>query len=165
MYTEVDITFDDLTVNGVQVHVNVTVYDAAGTDANLRTNLNTSKNQKLEDGTYVDRYDGTLYTEGNNSATIGVDGKNTYYGAHGGETITLGIRLVIKDVTNDAGETVKAAYFEYYLNGEYAGEFECAKIKNYKALDLSTAYIGYMSVNTVTACADDVIIDNVSFSK
>ena len=166
MYTEVDLTFDELTANGVQVHVNATVYDSAGTNVALRTNLYTRVNEKLEDGTFVDRHNGYLYTEGNNSAHIGVDGNVSYYGSHGGETITLGIRLVIKDVTDDAGETVKAAYFEYYLNGEYAGEFECAKIKGYKTnLDVSSLYIGYVSVNTVTACADDVIIDNVMFSK
>ena len=174
MYTEVDLTFDELTANGVQIHVNATVYDAAGTNVALRTNLYTRVNEKLEDGTFVDRNNGYLYTEGNNSAHIGIDGETTYFGAHGGETITLGIRLVKKDVTTETtdenGETTttttQAAYFEYYLNGEYAGEFECAKIKSYKAnLDVSSLYIGYMSVNTVTACADDVIIDNVMFSK
>ena len=173
-YTEIDLAFDDLTVNGVQVHVNATVYDAAGTNVALRTNLFTMVNEKLEDGTYRERYDGYLYTEGNNSAAINVDGKTSYYGAHGGETITLGIRLVVKDVTTETtdenGEvtttTTQAAYFEYYLNGEYAGEFECAKIKNYKtALDVSSLYIGYVGVHTVTACTDDVVIDNVSFSK
>ena len=91
------------------------------------------------------------------SDDLSEDGAPSYFSCHDGETNTLGIRLVIRD---------GAAYLEYYLNGEYAGELACASFDKYKdTLDLDSAYLGYMSANTVTANCDDIIIDNVSFSK
>ena len=157
MYAEVDFTFESMSTDQVQLHFNVSIKDKNGLDLSLRTNLFTRRYVAKEDGTTEEVYNGYIYAEGKRDVWASVDGVPSYFSCHDGETNTLGIRLVIRD---------GAAYLEYYFNGEYAGELAVASFDKYKnTLDLDSAYLGYLSANTVTANCDDIIIDNVSFSK
>ena len=158
---ELDLGFETLTMNGVQVHVNVDLKDAAGKSFSFRTNLFSY----YEDGKTH------LYPEGNNSKSIRADDStdHKYFSSHSGETFTLGISFVSETV-GEGEEAVTTYYLEYTVNGEYFGRIDATLFKSSSKTCVESGfvlsdsvYINSASVNTVTANADNVVIDNVLF--
>ena len=157
-YVEMDLGFEDITMDGVQVHVNVSLKDANGKEFPFRTNL----------FTYWEEGKTHIYPEGFNSAGVkGDDGLDKFFSSAAGETFTFGIGFVSDTVD---GET--KYFLEYYVNGEYFGRLAADSFKSGSNTCTTSGfvlsddvYLYSASVNTVTSNKDNVVIDNVTFTK
>ena len=157
-YVEMDLGFETLVMDGVQVHVNVYLKDAADKSFEFRTNL----------FTYWKTGNTYIYPEGNNnSGILNAEGDPEFFSTAPGETVTLGIGYVSETVD---GET--KYFLEYTVNGEYFGKLDIELFKSGSNTCTTSGfalsddvYLSSISINTVTSNKDNVVIDNITFTK